>query len=346
MKNCLFRALVGSSFALATLAASAPQQLSAQSRPDSHAPIGVMGDHLHAKGEIMFSYRYMRMNMEGTRDGTDGVSDADVVAAGGPYGYMVTPTAMPMDMHMVGFMAAPSDRVTLMVMGNFLSNSMDHLTRPGGAFTTESSGFGDTRASALISLKSEGVKVHLNAGVSLPTGSIDERDATPASAPNEVRLPYPMQIGSGTFDLEPGITIYDVTEGGAWGLQARGVIRTGENDNEYTLGNRFLGTAWMQYRVFDQLSASVRIEGQRWGNVDGADPLLNPGMIYTADPDLRAGTRIDLPLGFNWYFIDGLLNDHRLAVEFNIPVYQDLDGPQLETDWVLTVGWQKAFGVF
>ncbi|MEL7333685.1 MAG: hypothetical protein AAFN12_15670 [Cyanobacteria bacterium J06560_2] len=29
------------------------------SRPDSHAPIGVMGDHTHEKGEFMLSYRYM-----------------------------------------------------------------------------------------------------------------------------------------------------------------------------------------------------------------------------------------------------------------------------------------------
>ena len=28
-------------------------------RPDSHAPIGVMGDHMHKEGEYMISYRYM-----------------------------------------------------------------------------------------------------------------------------------------------------------------------------------------------------------------------------------------------------------------------------------------------
>jgi hypothetical protein len=28
-----------------------------KSRPDSHAPIGVMGDHAHKTGEVMLSYR-------------------------------------------------------------------------------------------------------------------------------------------------------------------------------------------------------------------------------------------------------------------------------------------------
>lgn len=36
-------------------------------RADGHAPIGVMGDHTHAAGEWMFSYRYMRMEMGGQR---------------------------------------------------------------------------------------------------------------------------------------------------------------------------------------------------------------------------------------------------------------------------------------
>ena len=34
-------------------------------RVDTHAPIGVMGDHLHKQGEIMVSYRYMQMEMAG-----------------------------------------------------------------------------------------------------------------------------------------------------------------------------------------------------------------------------------------------------------------------------------------
>lgn len=38
--------------------------------PDDHAPLGVMGDHVHNAGEFMVSYRFSRMSMEGNRDGT------------------------------------------------------------------------------------------------------------------------------------------------------------------------------------------------------------------------------------------------------------------------------------
>ena len=39
-------------------------------RPDGHAPISVMGDHMHEMGEWMVSYRYMSMEMEGLIDGS------------------------------------------------------------------------------------------------------------------------------------------------------------------------------------------------------------------------------------------------------------------------------------
>ena len=46
-----------------------------------HAPIGVMADHRHAKGEWMLSYRFMRMNMDGNRDGRDSLSPENIVTS-------------------------------------------------------------------------------------------------------------------------------------------------------------------------------------------------------------------------------------------------------------------------
>ena len=37
-------------------------------RADDHAPIGVMADHYHEAGEVMFSYRFMSMSMKGNQD--------------------------------------------------------------------------------------------------------------------------------------------------------------------------------------------------------------------------------------------------------------------------------------
>jgi hypothetical protein len=63
--------------------------------------------------------------------------------------------------------------------------------------------------------------------------------------------------------------------------------------------------------------------------------------VPTKDPDLRGGTRVDALLGVN--FVPQGLKSLRLAAEAGVPVYQKLDGPQLETDLVFTLGAQFTF---
>ena len=65
--------------------------------------------------------------------------------------------------------------------------------------------------------------------------------------------------------------------------------------------------------------------------------------VPTADPNLRAGHRIDMLGGVNFVVPLGPLGEHRIALEAGAPVYQWLDGPQLETDWRVIAGWQFAF---
>lgn len=315
----------------------------ASARPDSRAPIGVMGDRVGSKGMAMISYRFMRTMMDGNRSGTDRVSPSDLLQ-----NFIVAPLNMPMSMHMVGLMYAPSDQVTLTAMLPWVSLSTDHMTRAGEEFRTESSGIGDVRVGGLIALKGEGkYRSHVNAVVSIPTGVIEQMDVTPTSAPNESQLPYPMQIGSGTVDLNPGITFLSMGRVGSWGAQANATLRLGENDRNYTLGNAFSGTAWLALKLTDRISTSFRLEGRTWGDIQGADPVyMNLMMVPTVNPNLRGGTRFDLPIGLNYYIPSGFLAGHRIAVEYTLPVWQDLNGPQLETDAVVTIGWQKSFAPF
>ena len=310
------------------------------SRPDGHAPIGVMGEHMHSKGEFMLSYRFMSMPMTANRTGADKVTTQDVLK-----NFMVSPTNMPMAMHMAGLMYAPSDRVTTMVMGNWHSYSMDHETRMGGKFTTTSSGLGDTRLGALVGLKQSGsTRTHLNLAVSIPTGSIEQMDVTPMSGGNPLQLPYPMQLGSGTWDLLPGITFLGMTERTSWGMQALGNFRLGENSRGYARGTSMEGTVWYAVKPHDRISLSVRLCAKTWGDYSGHDEaFMNPMVVPTVREDLRGGRRIDLPLGLNFQFPAGVLGGHRLAVEWSLPIYQSLNGPQLQTDWILTLGWQKSF---
>lgn len=306
-------------------------------RPDGHAPIGVMGEHTHSAGEWMLSYRFMFMQMEGSRGRGGKLSNNDVLAD-----FPVAPTRMYMEMHMFGAMHAPSDDLTLSFMAPYLRSEMDHRTRNGTRFTTRSDGFGDIRATGLYVLhRWARQQLHLNAGVSLPTGSIEEEDDTPAA--DDAKLPYPMQLGSGTFDLLPGLTYLGQTDNWSWGAQALGTLRIGRNSSDYSLGDRGQLNIWGARRWTRWLSTSLRVEGHMWGNIDGDDEDFNPTVVPTADPNRRGGERIDVAFGVNLYGRDSWVSGQRLAFEFAMPVYQALDGPQLETDWTITSGWQYAW---
>jgi len=66
-------------------------------------------------------------------------------------------------------------------------------------------------------------------------------------------------------------------------------------------------------------------------------------VVPTADPGRQAGRRLDLLFGVTVYEPGGLLKGNRLSVETGFPVYQWLDGPQLETDWLISVAWDWTF---
>ncbi len=312
-------------------------------RPDGHAPIQVMGDHTHGQGEVMISYRYMLMNMDGNGDGTNELSNSEILMNGSG-SYMVTPESMPMEMHMLGAMYAVSDKTTFMAMIPYLNNSMDHATAMGGAFTTGSSGLGDIKLTALYKFVEQGnSRAHWHLGVSIPTGSIEAKDQTPMSGGNDVILPYPMQLGSGSFDFLPGFTYLAQNSNLSFGTQLKGVVRLTDNDNEYRLGDRFEATSWLGYKVNDMISPQLALRFSTWSDISGNDSRLNPNMVHTADPDLKAGSRVDLGIGLNIQGPEGPVRDVRLAANYDLPIYQYLDGPQMLTKGILTIGLQYTF---
>jgi hypothetical protein len=309
-----------------------------------HAPIGVMGDHLHKSGGWMFSYRYMRMEMDGNLDGSDSVSAADITGTMmNPGPYMVAPLAMTMEMHMLGAMYAPNDTLTFMAMLPLVNKEMDLVTRMGEGFTTKTAGVGDVSVAALLNAfysADHSHRIHVNLGLSLPTGSIDERDDTPAMA--NAQLPYGMQLGSGSVDLKPGLTYQAYSANYNWGAQLAATIRTDNNDNGYRLGNRFEASVWIARSWMSSLSSSLRLSHAAWGNIKGSDPDLNPMMVPTADSDAQGGERSNLAAGVNYLFERGKLKGQRLALEYSVPVYQKLDGPQMEMQNSITLAWQYA----
>lgn len=333
------------------------------SHASAHAPIGVMADHRHKAGEWMLSYRFMTMDMAGNRAGTTPLN-AQQIATSVPNRFFgnpmmpptlrVVPLQMTMDMHMVGGMYGVSDKVTLMAMTSYRSLDMDHVTfmggmgiTPRGNFTTMADGFGDSTVAAIIALD-DGTRperqINFNLGLFVPTGSNTQTDQilTPMGGTPSPRLPYPMQLGTGIWDIKPAITAFDRIGKVGFGAQASARIPLGQNSEGYEFGDRVEATAWLSYEPQYWISFSTRVKAVSQGKIDGIDPAIM-APVQTADPDNAGGDTVEFLFGINLAGQTGALKGHRLALEYGIPLARDLNGPQLETDRVLTLGWQKAF---
>ena len=310
-------------------------------------PIGVMGAHTHAEGEWMFSYRFKYMDMEGLRDGESRVSHQDHVGnpMRNPGRFMVLPRRMRMKMHMLGAMYGVTDNLTIGVMLPWVEKDMSHKIANGRHFNTRTDGIGDIKINSFYKIyENESFEVILQLGVSLPTGEIDEEGNTPA-APNGVRLPYPMQLGSGTYDIMPGIALVGHNDSWGYGLQAVGTFRVHRNHEGYNQGDSLLVNAWVSRKITKNFSTSFRLELNSWEDYEGHDDIIHNSrlMVPTADNDRRAGTRLDAHLGFNYLFTDGFLCGHSIGLEAGMPIYQNIEGPNLETDFIVTIGWQYRF---
>ena len=294
-----------------------------------------MNSMLHRQGEWMAGIRLMTVSGSENRSGRRALTDDQVFARG----YEMAPQRMTMLMPAVDIMYGATERLTLTASLPFTFNSMDMRMMEGESFVMRSGGVGDLRAGALIGLwRGRRQDLFLSLGAQLPLGKVDAKDDVPDCF--DCKVDYPMQPGSGTFDVTPGLTWVRDGNQWSWGASWLSVLRTGTNSESYRLGNRHDVAAWGVRRLYESVSGSVRITASRWGNVRGADPDLDPSMAPTQDPSAQGGRRMDLAVGLAIKPRVSPSTRHRLAVEIGRPILQSLDGPQLAGGLSSTVSWQ------
>lgn len=313
-------------------------------RPDAHGPISVMEDRILESGEFQLTLQFLNQRFQGQGIGNDSLTVGQVLNL-----FDVAPTQLVRQGMAVNVMLGLTEHLSLSATGTFVQKTMDYLAPVDGEanfflfYQTQSLGPEDVQVTALYEVFNRGpYRAHVHAGVSVPIGSIEADDATPFSNPSEVQLPYQQQLGSGTVDVLPGFTVSVQNEAASLGLQGRGTIRMAENNRDWALGDVYEGTMWAAYNLSDYVSVSMAGRYTTWGQVEGADPDLDPFQDPAANTLALSGSRVSLPVGFNLRIPDGRFAGHRLGLEFILPIHQDLDGPQLRQDWSLVVGWRKG----
>ncbi len=156
---------------------------------------------------------------------------------------------------------------------------------------------------------------------------------------DDARLPYPLQLGSGTIDLRPELIWSRWTRRWSYGARASAIVRTSSNDNGYTLGDRAELTAWVARRIDRDHSLSIRVQASRQGGIEGADSDLNPTSSPAANPGSSGISRVDAFLGIQYVGVAG----HRFSAELGGPLLQHADGFQVDTDLVAFLAWTYSF---
>lgn len=337
---------LGSSPATKRSAASA-QIVKKKSEPATNNSETTSVHSMRHAGMWMFEYRYMSMVQDGILNNMKQIDplsllhNPNYLDANGNQVDSIG-TDMTMDMHMFMAMYDVTSKFSLMVMGNYLVNSMNMTMQmmPGEPYepmTMETSGIGDTQVAAMFKLDDYLLyNPWFTLTVSLPTGSIDETYTTTMMMDGEMMeqelvQPYDMQLGSGTYDITPSLSMSNRI--GPWqlGYEMSYLWRTHDNVENYRWGNRFKVDGWTKYTFPSRTIARVGIVHANWSGIDGRDTRISTN---TAN---YGGQRTDLSLGVAQELPGGFTVEGRYAR----PIHQSLDGFQMETDavWELALQW-------
>ena len=296
------------------------------------APVGVrFAEALEGK-RLSVAYSWERIQGQGLRAGRNKITPdhaRDVL------GFTTTPRSLQVTIHTVQVAYAPHPRVTLVAEVPILRKELETVDAAGTRSHAHTDGVGDIGFYAVVPFirkGSESSQIHL--GFDAPTGAYRRGG-------DDMRLPYDNQIGNGSWDFEWGLTYQGGYQRVSWGGQALGRHPIGRNGVKYREGSRFVGTVWGAVRMVAGLSLSFRTEWAKQNNINGFDRTLRPDFDPSENAKLRGGERITLSPGLS---LDvPRLNNQRFAVEFGIPVYQRLDGPQVERDWSFKGAWRWVY---
>lgn len=318
-------------------------------------PMNIPGGGIPETHEFRIKIGQSFMRMGPLQDGTDRINDGDLLGMPSAGRSAAIPTSMDMYMTMASVAYSFTDNFAAMIMSSYKRNEMpmkfnSGLTSSTGTsgFTMDSDGIGDTKLLGKYRIFADddlAPRRQFSAlfGMSLPTGSTDETfDNHPVAAQNGTILPFKMQLGSGTVDPIIGVTYQGSKDPWWYGLNAIYVGRFYDNEEGYNQGDQVFIDAYGMYQfhpralVQAQLNGSYegqysdepdvgRIDGEGHANFNPTSTFLSP----LFDPDNYGGTKLSTSFGFQVQPFPL----HIIDLTATIPLYQNLNGPQLRDDW-------------
>lgn len=310
-------------------------------------PMGIIGADAPGKNKLALKIMPIFANYAGQLIGSKGVSSQFVV--------LTTPTysnpremmrVVPQDVQVSAQNAIVSygitDRITAIITASMIQKQLSALTFfgetsgvPLGASNTGTKGFSDLTTSLAYKVHDDGTyRVLISSGFAYPLSSDTQNIQLLQSngAYSNERAFYSLQPGSRTLDYLPGIVSVAHYADWSWGLSYRGRIPLASNPQGWRFGDLHEFNGWVGYNFGANVTSTLRLCNTLQGAIRGNDPQISGASVPT-NPNYYGGFMTEI---FGGIGLDGSMIGHReisLEMEAGLPLYQDLNGPQIRKNW-------------
>ena len=301
---------------------------------------------MHHEG-FMFSIKHGLMKMNHNISNGNNISNSKILEM--PTKLSVIPENMDMKMTMVEGMYAPSNNLTLMVMGTYLSKEMILSTYSPmmerdliGHFNTSTSDISDITLSALFKIREKNMsKWHGEVSYQKSVGSADQtgKALTPMGTRIEMIMPYAMQSGDDATRVILGLTnTRQLNEKIIWGNQIKRKIVV--NNSHWSFGDQTELNSWLQYSLGKHISFSSRLKFLDQDGISGRDSMI-VAPVQTANPDNYGGKELHFGFGINWAMNLSPGGNDLLGFELLRPLIQNKNNLQMKSDHQIILGYKK-----
>ena len=109
------------------------------------------------------------------------------------------------------------------------------------------------------------------------------------------------------------------------------------------MGNELIVNTWAAYEWWKRVSASIRLNYNVVGQIQGSDASIPAPFEPASDPKNYGGSQLKGFVGLAYFFHDDFLKNNKIAVEYGIPLYQNYNGIQAATNYNLIILFASNF---
>lgn len=304
-------------------------------RLDTVFPAGLERTQIADVGRFSFGVRASRTEWEGNRDSRTNLSTQQIF----DQGFTIAGTDLLERRLEVDAVYGLNRHWTLFATLPFIERELTYEQLGTGSSSTSNSGLGDIiLGGRYTDTNTKKELLQYSIGLEIPTGDYDERGNYAGEV--NTHLPFPLQIGTGSFRLQPGASYVRAFKGWSLGLRGEGRIHLDRNSDNWAVGDSFQANVWAATAFTDHISGNVGLQAEWRGDYHGDAPELDFTRSPLEDESRQGGSLLEIIVGLGADLSGSYASANRIDLEIGFPVDEWLSGPGLSRETSFLVSWK------